>query len=378
MSISWERSDPIRIFYFITEFDIGGAERCLWELARGMKRRGHEVHACALSGRGPVGEWLARDGVPVLHLDARGKYDATCIFRLASILRRLRVDVFHSFLFHANFIGRIAARLARVPVSIGSIRVAEKRRRSHLIFDRLTIGLVDMEVSVSESVAAFSREVARIPENKLTVIGNAVDVDRFQRARRGALRRSLGVGDGAFLIGFIGRLERQKGLDILLEAFPRVTSEIPQARLIVVGAGREETQFRSLAAQLGLGESAIFLGWRSDIPEILADLDLLAAPSRWEGMSNVILEALAAGIPVLAADVHGTREILADGLYGELIDGPPDPDALARGILRLQSNAERRSELSRSGPVHARSAFSIAAMIDHYARLYADLSARNA
>jgi len=375
MSISWERSAAIRIFYFITEFDIGGAERCLWELARAMKRRGHEVYACALSGRGPVGEWLARDGVPVTYLDAKGKYDATCIFRLASLLRRQRVDVFHSFLFHANFMGRIAARLARVPVSIGSIRVAEKRRRSHLALDRLTIGLVDMEVAVSESVAAFSREVARIPANKLTVIGNAVDVERFQRAPRGTLRRSLGVGDDAFLIGFVGRLETQKGLDILLEAFTRVRSEIPHARLIVVGAGREETQLRSLAREIDLGDSAIFLGWRSDIPEILADLDLLAAPSRWEGMSNVILEALAAGVPVVATDVQGTREALGDGLCGELLDAMPDPDTLARRIQRLLGSPDRRRELSGKGVERARRTFSVSAMVDCHERLYAELLA---
>ena len=373
MSILWERSDAIRIFYFITEFDIGGAERCLWELARRMKQRGHDVCACALSGRGPVGEWLARDGVPVLHLDARGKYDATCVFRLASILRRQRVDVFHSFLFHANFIGRIAARLARVPVSIGSLRVAEKRRRSHLLLDRLTIGLVDKEVAVSESVAAFSRKVARIPDNKLTVIGNAVDVERFQRAPRGALRRSLALGDDAFLIGFIGRLERQKGLDILLEAFPHVRSEIPHARLIVVGAGREETQLRSLATQLGLGESAIFLGWRSDIPEILVDLDLVAAPSRWEGMSNVILEALAAALPVVATDSHGTKEILGDTLRGGLLDAMPDPETLAQRILQLARDPKRRRELSLAGVNRVANAFSVDAMVDRYEKLYAKL-----
>lgn len=376
MSISWERSRPIRIFYFITEFDIGGAERCLWELARGMKRRGHDVHACALSGRGPVGDWLARDGVAVLHLDARGKYDATCVFRLASILRRLRVDVFHSFLFHANLIGRIAARLARVPVSIGSIRVAEKRRRSHLVLDRLTIGLVDVEVAVSESVAAFTRDVARIPENKLTVIGNAVDVERFQGIPRGVLRRSLGLGDEAFLIGFIGRLERQKGLDILLEAFTLVRSEIPHARLIVVGAGREETQLRSLAQRLGLGAGATFLGWRSDIPQILADLDLLAAPSRWEGMSNVILEALAAGVPVVATDSHGMREILGVGLCAELLDAAPDPKTLARAILQLAASPERRGELAVQGVERVASAFSVGAMVRRCERLYAEVLTR--
>ncbi|MFH0962818.1 MAG: glycosyltransferase, partial [Planctomycetota bacterium] len=145
----------MRIFYFITEFDIGGAERSLWELARRMKRRGHELAACAASGRGAVGGWMLADGIEVFHLDARGKGDARAFLKLAAILRAWKPEVFHSFLFHANLVGRLAAAVARVPVRLSSARVAERRYRSHVVLDRLTIGLVQAELVVSAGVARF-------------------------------------------------------------------------------------------------------------------------------------------------------------------------------------------------------------------------------
>ena len=107
----------MRIFYLITEFDIGGAERCLWELARRMKRRGHDVLACALSGRGPVGDWLARENIEVRHLNLDNAACLPAIARLPGLLRRWKPDVLHTFLFHANLVGRLAGALVGVPVS---------------------------------------------------------------------------------------------------------------------------------------------------------------------------------------------------------------------------------------------------------------------
>ena len=358
----------MRVFYLITEFDIGGAERCLWELARHMKRRGHAVHACALSGRGPVGEWLRHEGVAVHHLDMRGKTDAAAVVRLAALLRASRCDVLHSFLFHANFVGRWAALLARVPVCVCSVRVAEKRRRSHLVLDRLTLSLVDAEVAVSRSVADFMRREAHVPNRKIVVIPNGVDVDRFAGTPKGLLRKELGLAHGVPIVGFIGRLEAQKGLDALLRAFPTVIRAVPDAKLVVVGDGRAADALRALASEMIPSNGVFFLGWRADIAEVLKDFDVLAAPSRWEGMSNVILEGLAAGVPVVASRVEGMEEVLGDNAFGEVLDATEE---LPERLLRLLHDPQRRKELARKGPQHVQAAFSVEVMVDRYERLYA-------
>lgn len=362
-----------RIFYLITELDIGGAEKCLYQLASRLDRGRYEPVVCCLFGQGEIGGWLEARGVRVEYLAMRSKLDVGVVPRLCQLLRRYRPHVVHTFMFHANIVGRIAARLSGVPVVVSSIRVAEEGRRYHVWLDGLTHRLVDCETCVSEQVRAFTAKQARIPAEKLVTVPNGVETQQFECAG-GAMRQELGLAPDIPVITTIGRLNEQKGLPFLLRAAGEVVKEQPDATFLLIGAGPLEGELRRQVADLGLGGSVRFLGWRGDVPQILADTDVFVLASLWEGMPNVVLEAMASAVPVVATDVHGTAELVVDQETGLLVP-PGEPAPLAEALLGLLESPERAAAMGRRGRQRVEEHFSMEAMVRRNEELYRRLLA---
>ncbi len=307
-------TSPVRVAFCITELEPGGAERCLVELATRLDRRRFEPVVYCLGPR-PAGnpislvERLEAAGVAVHCFGARRP------LALPGLLRRLRRQMqldrprlVQTFLFHANVLGAWAARGAGVPHVVSGIRVAERHSAWHLLVAQCADRWVDRHVCVSRSVRDFSVTQGRLRFDKLVVIPNAVDVERFAGAPA-VSRSELGVDGRARLIAYVGRLDRQKGVRWLVEAIQGVLNEHADVELVMVGDGPERMALERFCAARTPGR-VHFLGTRADVPEILAAADLLVLPSRWEGMPNVVLEAMAAGLPVVATDVEGVREAL--------------------------------------------------------------------
>ena len=351
----------MRIAYLITDLDVGGAERNLAMLVRGLDSRCFDVSVASLMPVGAVGEDVRAAGAAVTDLHMAGRSDCRVMGRLLGWLRSVRPDILHTWLLHANVLGRLAARLARVPVVVSSIRVAEPRRL-HLLLERLTSPLADCILTNSESLRDYMTEQG-LEGRRIRVIPNSVDLQRFS-----ALEGRRGEGTGMKVL-FVGRLAEQKGVDVLLRSaamlHPRcdVTFEL-------VGEGPDRTRLEHLARELRL-ENVRFPGPRDDVPDLLCEADILVLPSRWEGLPNVVLEAMAAGCPVVATDVVGTRDLIRDGVNGLLVP-PDDPAALAAAIGRLATDAALRKSLATAGMETART-YSIAAMTTAHARLYAEL-----
>jgi glycosyltransferase involved in cell wall biosynthesis len=307
--------ERIRIALCITDLDAGGAERCLTELAVRMDRSRFSPVVYCLAAR-PAREeasflpTLTAAGVEVHCLGASG------ILQFPVVLRRLKrlfaaqkPDIVQTFLFHANVLGRIAARRAGVGRVVAGIRVAEHGVRWHLWLDRLTQGWVDRYVCVSQAVADFSASQAGLPPTKLVVIPNGIDLERYPASRPADLQ-SLGIAAGRRAIVFVGRLEPQKGLGWLLGTAPQWLTRLPECDLLLVGEGPLRESLEAAAQAAGIADRVHLVGWRPDVAEILAAADLLVLPSRWEGMPNVVLEAMASRRPVVASDVEGVRELL--------------------------------------------------------------------
>jgi len=336
-----------KILYLITELDIGGAEKNLFRLAVAMKSRDWDVEVAALSGRGEVARWLAGEGIPVRYADMDVKGDPAAFARLVRIIRRFRPDVLHTFLFHANVAGRLAAPFARFPVVVSSIRVAERRRPSHLRMDFLTHFLMDVEVCVSEGVRAFTHERAGIPERKLVVIPNAVEPTRPDRPRQ-VVRAEFGASAGDVVVLSVGRLDPQKGYAYLVEAAARLLISKPNILFVVAGEGGDRGRVEAAIASASIQGRFKLLGWRRDTADLYAAADIFVLPSLWEGMPNALLEASAAGLPVVATAVEGSREIVEDGRTGILV-APRDAEALALAIERLVADPHLRSQLAAAG-----------------------------
>jgi starch synthase (maltosyl-transferring) len=240
------------------------------------------------------------------------------------------------------------------------------------VLDRLTIRLSAGSVCVSRGVKRFSREVAGIPPGRLTVIPNGVDLAPFDRATPLA-RASIGVPPDAHLALFIGRLDAQKGLPDLLDAAERVVALRQGWHLALVGDGPERPWLLGrMADRPALAGHVRWLGRRDDVPSLLAAADVLVLASHWEGMPNVVLEAMAARRAVVATAVEGTEELVIPGRSGWLVP-PRDVPALADALLDAADSPDRLRRYGEAGRARVEAEFSLDRMASAYQRLWAGL-----
>jgi glycosyltransferase involved in cell wall biosynthesis len=365
------------IALIITDLAVGGAERCVVELATRVDRGRFRPVVYSLAAAPPAGEdeclkALEAAGIVVHFLGAGRIWQFPAVVgRLERLLRGQGPQVAQTFLFHANIAGRIAARRAGVPRVVSGIRVAQRRPRWRLWLDRGTDRLVDRHICVSRAVAEFAARQGRLPAEKLAVIPNGVDLARF-RARGGARGTVPGLGivpAGREAIACIGRLDRQKGLGWLLETAAVWMPQLPGWDLLLVGRGPQRARLEAQCRRLGLRGRVHFLGWRPDVAEILAASRLLVLTSAWEGMPNAVLEAMAAGLPVVATDVEGVRELLGPAATTQVVQFG-DTEALAQRLISFASDAEMAAQTGAENHRRAETNFSLSGMVAAYEDLW--------
>jgi glycosyltransferase involved in cell wall biosynthesis len=282
---------------------------------------------------------------------------------LVARLRAVRPAVLHSFLFHANLAGRVAGRLAGVPRVISSVRVCEVDRPWRAALDRLTQRWMDLETCVAGAVRDYTRRAAGIPDRKLAVIHNGVEIpDGAPTAGRAPGRRVLTVA----------HLRPQKGIPDLLRAAPGVLAAHPDATFTIVGGGDVDA-YRRMAAAAGMGGAVTFAGETADAGPHFRSADLFVLPSRWEGCPNAVLEAMAAGLPVVATTVGGTPELVVDGETGRLAP-PGSPGMLAVAIRELLADPVRARAMGEAGRRRVAESFSVARMVREHEALYERLA----
>lgn len=364
-----------RIVYLITDLDIGGAENSLYQLVTNLDQKKFSPTVYSLTGEGKIAEKLRANGVEVVCLGAKNKFDITVFFKLIKLLHHKKPHILHTYLFHANFIGRIAGWMSNIPIIISSVRVAEKERIHHLCLDMLTQWMVDKEVCVSREVEKFVRKRAKISPSKLITIYNGIDLSCFhslQDEEKSKKRQELSIPEFNPVIGTIARLTTQKGLAYLLKAFQLILKSSPDCCLLIVGKGPQKQKLEKLSEKLGITSSVKFLGFREDAIEIINIMDVFILPSLWEGMPNVILEAYALGKPVVSTLVGGANEIIKDNETGFLVP-PRDWRSLACSIKLLLKNPKMREEFGNKGKEFVNKSFSLDKMIKDTGKLYEEL-----
>jgi glycosyltransferase involved in cell wall biosynthesis len=370
-------NEPRSIALAITELETGGAERALTQLAIGLQRRGWRVRVDVIAPRPePPRDSLVTEleeaGISVHFLGHRsGLFMPFAVPLVVSRWARLwhgwKPDVVQSFLFHANVTAACAARRAKVPRVCTGIRVADPRRWRHAV-ERWSLRWADKAICVSESVANFCRTTVRFPPAKVTTVPNGVDVERFQSAVAKDLT-SLGIPAGHHVLTCVGRLDAQKGLDWLLHLMPELFAREENVDLLLVGQGPQEWHLRQIASSLGINQRVHVAGWQPDIPAILKASTVLLLPSRWEGMPNVLLEAMASGLPVVATRVEGVDEVLGE-FAAEQSVAVEDREGFIGHILSILSSNQKQKELGRGNLKRVQKHFSIERMIDGYLESY--------
>jgi glycosyltransferase involved in cell wall biosynthesis len=378
------RSRRISICFVIGTLDRGGAEGQLVRLATRLPRDRFDVSVCCLADGGPLREVLDAAGVPVeavglhrpsLHAPLFGSIGR--LFRLAEVIRERQPDIVHGFLFWAYVLGAAAARINGVPVVVASRRSLSHFKASRPMW-RLLEGLTnygtDHIVANSHAVRDDVLSHERFPADRLSVIYNGVQIGAVDHARRRATRRSLQIGERDPVIAVVANLIHYKGHEHLLHALPTILEAFPRTVVLLAGDGPERRRLEHRARLIGVESAVRFLGTRTDVDALLEAADILVHPSLEEGFSNAVLEAMAAGLPVVAASVGGNVEAIVDGETGLLIP-PADPSLLAQATLWLLHHPTEARAMGGAGRDRVASLFDIDAMVSEYGRFYADIAA---
>ncbi|MGC8740480.1 MAG: glycosyltransferase [Candidatus Sumerlaeaceae bacterium] len=379
----------VKIAYLITSLDVGGSERQLVAWVKGLPKDRYECHILCLSGFGPLEE-AARHAGAILHdlryprKRAPGTIRGSTLpaafaawLRLLLLLKRLKPDILHTMIPACNVLGGVAGRVAGVRRMICTkLALGHYRDNSHILA-RLE-NIVDPWFNLIHCKSrAIAEDVLRrepVPAHKLRLVYNGIDLTRFDKLPpREIMRAELGLPVDAIVVGTVANLIPYKGHREIVEAAALLVPKFPQMKFLWVG--RDDGIAASLFEQaqlLGVAENICFLGPRQDIPRVLAAVDMLVSASHEEGFSNVILEAMAAGLPVVATRVGGNPEAVVDGETGYIV-APKDPTSLAAAIEKLAAEPDLARTMGEKGRVRVRANFSYEAMILGLERLYDEL-----
>jgi len=351
---------------------VGGTESHILDLASRIDRSRFEVIVCALKSGGRVADELQARGVRVVSLNGAGKLDARVLFRLLTLVQSERPDVIQAFLFWANIAARVCRRIFRAFPVISSYHdeIVSEGWLVRLV-DRLTLKWTDGIVCCSEAVRRSVLSRIGGTGSRYTVIPFGVDVDRF-KTDTAATRRELGLQDGGPVIGTVCRLvEPKKGLSVLLRAMDELKRRNGgrPCQLLIVGDGPAREELKSLRDRLGLSSWVVFAGTRRDIPRILQALDAFVLPSLYEGFGIAILEAMAAGKPVIATAVGGIPEFVVPGETGVLVE-PGNASVLADAVETLLADSVRAKQMGSKGRALAQGSYGISKVVHQHEQVY--------
>ncbi|MGI6285991.1 glycosyltransferase [Neomoorella humiferrea] len=363
--------------FIITGLNYGGAEMQLVRLAIQLKARGWKVMVVSMLLPVAYVEELKAAGIPVTSLGMRrGVPDPRALFRLARILRRERPQVVHSHMVHANILARLVRPLVKVPVLVCTAHSFDEGGHYRELAYRFTDFLCDLTTQVSHAGLERYVRVGAVPRPKIRFVPNGVDIERFRPnpEARVRLRHELNF-DNAFVWLAVGRFEEAKDYPNMLRAFAKVLRSGKNAILLIAGQGTLKDEAESLALELGIARSVRFLGVRQDVPDLMNAADAYVMSSAWEGMPMVLLEAGAVGLPVVATDVGGNREVVLDTRSGFLVP-PKDSDALACSMLQLMDMyPEERRRMGQVARAHIEANYSLERVVDQWEALYRELLA---
>ncbi len=361
-----------RILHIIPTFDRAGAEKQLLVLARGLAQDKFDVHVCALSRGGPLSDDFRAAGIPTTVIGKRLKADPIALARLYRHIGRLRPDVVHTWVFAAGSYGRVAARTAGVKHLVAGEYCVDRWKSSWQWFvDRQLAKQTDRIVTNSTGVRDHCVEHG-LPGEKFVVIPNGVEPSRPSDVSRARLLEELKLPHDARLIGVVGRLWLQKRVKDLIWAADLLRVLHDSLRLLVIGNGPERAtleRFARLASDL---DHIRFLGHRDDVWRIMPHLDAFWNGSGYEGQPNAVMEAMAAGVPVVASDIPGNRDLVVHGETGFLVP-VAGRAALARATDQIFTDAALATRLGATARQRMAEHFTVDENVRRHAEMYREL-----
>lgn len=367
----------LKVMQVTHDLGVGGLPRVVETLCRTIDPARFEVSVLCLRGKGPLAESLEADGFSVIELDRpSGRPDYFAFRRVARVLRERGIDVIHTHNTEPWVNGTIGGLMANRPVVIHTDHARPfPDMLRHMFSEHVMSYFARAVVGVSEHTTENLRRYEKIPRRKLRTIINGIEGGKYSaRGERAAVRAALGIAPDAPVIGFASRLAEQKGIPYLLDASVGLAARFPGLQVLIAGDGELDDELRARASAMNLDGTVRFLGVRRDVAALLQAFDVFVLPSLWEGLPMVILEAMAAGCPIVATSVGGVPGALQHDESAWLVP-PQDVRALEDGIATVLSDPARRERYRNNARRAFDERYSAERMAREYERLYLGLSA---
>jgi glycosyltransferase involved in cell wall biosynthesis len=376
-----------KILYVIDALEFGGGERCFAQIINRLSSDNKIMVACLPTGI--FREKINRSGVKVKLVDMRNRFNLRVFFQLADLMKKEKIDIVNSQGARADFFARIAAKLARVsfvvstvPMPVEGFDVNPIKKLIYIALNRFSERFVDRFIVVSDALEKTMIEKHKIEPQRVVKIYNGIEKDEFSmeekelESKRLKIRREFRLEDDVPIVGVIGRLVWQKGFEYFIDAIPDVLKRVKKAKLLVVGEGVLKGELEIKSKQLKLEDKIIFTGFRSDIKDILASIDIFVMPSLREGLPMILLEAMAMAKPIVATNIEGIKEVLENGETGILVP-PKDARALTAAIIDLLIHNDKAYQIGMAARRVVRARFGVDVMVQKVARVYEELLRQN-
>jgi glycosyltransferase involved in cell wall biosynthesis len=380
------RSGPKRrrLLWLIDSLNMGGAESLVLPFVRHYPRERYDLHVCCLASinDNPVEAEVLQEGILFTNLEARNLRDVAAFRRLLTLVRRERIELIHAHLTYASIWASAASRLTGSS-AVATLHVAPPAAGWPAVRDWLMRSMLNRWASRVIAVSADLRQAyldrGGIAANKLVTLHNGIDLEPFQRPREEARRlisAEFGIPRQALVVVAVSVLRAGKGIEVLIEAAGSILRRHPDAFILIVGDGPMAEEWQSLADRVRGGDRIRWAGFRRDVNQILAGCDLFVHPTLADAFPTVLLEAMAAGLPVVASGVGGVPEIVLDGETGTLVPAA-DPKRLSAAINALLADVRRRKEMSEAAVATVSRQFSTHAWISRLSSLYGEVLQEN-
>jgi len=366
----------------IDSLGMGGAERMLLNYLQHLDQGRYLPRVCVFRVRdgNPIAAEIERLGIPVDHMPVSRIRDFTHVAPLVRYLRQHRIGLVHTQLETVTVHGSIAAKITGIPAihTLHTFAYPDATVREILRIEAVWFALRnfhDKVIAVSAAVGDYAASQGRVPLERISVLYNGIDTTLFHRrddVNRAAVRKALGIPAAAPLIVTVAVLRREKGIQHMIEAWPKILESVPNAYYLIVGAGPYEAPLKSLAATGNVTDRVLFAGARSDIPEILGSSDLFVLPTLDDVLPTVLAEAMASGLPIVASRVGGVPEMVEPGRNGLLV-APADKTGLAEACIRVLRAPGEALRLAQGGREIAEARFNVRNQARKLENLYQEL-----
>ena len=372
----------VKLLFVIDNLEFGGGERVFAQIINGLSSDHYEICLASNPGR-ELYQSLINKEVCYIPLDFLKRVNPSLILKLIKIIKDKKIDIVHGQGARAEFYARIAACLAggtkyvsTIAMPVEGYNVPFLIKQIYRFFDRLSEKYVERFIVVSEVLKDIMIRKHGIAAEKVIRIYNGIELKHYDSERmdasRNKVRHDLGLNERTPIIGAIGRLVWQKGFEYLIPSFPGVLKSCPDARLLLVGDGPLMRNLEVLSEKIDMKDKIIFAGFRSDIKEVLAGMDVLVIPSLLEGFPMVTLEAMAMEKPIIPTRIDGIIEQISDGVEGILVP-PRDPEALITAIKKLLTDRALARNLGLAARRKVENDFSVERMVNATANVYQSL-----